>query len=162
MARTRRLSDDEILAQIPAAEARARKARRDGMRAVSVAYDDRQRRVTMELSNGYLFGFPVKSVPSLKTATPETLRAVRLSPSGAALHWDALNVDLEVAGLVVASMGREAQLRAFAKAAGSVTSERKAAAARANGAKGGRPRLTSSASRGKTIEPAKGVARKRR
>lgn len=141
MARTHRLSDAAILAQIPAAEARAAKARKDGMRAVSVSYDDRRGRLILELTNGYLFGFPVKNVPALEAASPAQLQAVRLSPSGAALHWDALDVDLEVPGLVVASMGREAQLRAFAKAAGSVTSEKKAAAARANGAKGGRPRL---------------------
>jgi DNA invertase Pin-like site-specific DNA recombinase len=53
------------------------------------------------------------------------------------LHWEELDTDLSVAGLLAGLFGTRAHL---ARQAGSATSPAKAAAARANGAKGGRPR----------------------
>jgi hypothetical protein len=53
------------------------------------------------------------------------------------LHWEALNIDLSLPGLMSGLFGARSYL---AKVAGSSTSAAKAAAARANGAKGGRPR----------------------
>lgn len=139
MDKRRSLSDEEILAQIPAAKAHAAKARKTGMRATAASYDPARHMVMLELTNGYAFGFPVDSVRALRRASAQQLARVRVTPSGASLHWDALDADLDVAGLIVASLGKAA-LSEFGRAAGSVTSDRKAAAARANGAKGGRPR----------------------
>jgi hypothetical protein len=57
------------------------------------------------------------------------------------LHWPALDVDLFVPGLVVGIFGTRAWMtRELARVAGQTTSPAKAAAARSNGAKGGRPR----------------------
>jgi hypothetical protein len=98
----------------------------------------------LELTSGFVFGFPAAAVPALARATPAQLAAVELSPGGGALHWEALDVDLSVAGLLLASVGRAEKLRELARLAGATTSEAKAAAARANGAKGGRPRKAGS------------------
>ena len=135
-----RTSDAEILAQIPAARARAARERTAGRRATSAAYDPRSGRIMLELTSGYVFGFPAASIPALARATPAQLAAVELSPGGSALHWEGLDVDLSVPGLLLSAVGRAAKLREMARLAGSTTSEAKAVAARANGAKGGRPR----------------------
>ncbi|HEX5438990.1 MAG TPA: DUF2442 domain-containing protein [Gemmatimonadaceae bacterium] len=140
MARVQRTSKATILAQIPAARARERHARQAGQRATSASYDRRTGRVMMELTSGYLFGFPAAAIPSLAEASPEELAAVALSPGGSGLHWEALDVDLSVPGLLLSALGRSQQLSELARLAGQVTSPAKTAAARANGAKGGRPR----------------------
>ena len=57
------------------------------------------------------------------------------------LHWPALDADLYVPALVAGVFGtRDWMAKEWARTAGSATSPTKAAAARANGAKGGRPR----------------------
>lgn len=130
----------EILKQIPAARARDAHERRQGRRAVAAYYDRSTGRVMMELTTGFVFGFPAKAIPALAKATPTQLAAVELSPGGSGLHWEELDADLSVPGLLLSSMGHSEKLRELARLAGRATSPAKAAAARANGAKGGRPR----------------------
>lgn len=139
MARSR-TARAEILAQIPAARVRETRERGAGRRAVAASYDRRTGRVMVELTSGFVLGFPPAVVPALAAATPSQLAAVEVSPGGSGLHWEALDVDLSVAGLLLSSLGRAEQVRELARAAGRVTSPAKAAAARVNGAKGGRPR----------------------
>ena len=57
--------------------------------------------------------------------------------TGYGLHWEALNEDHALPALVAGIFGTK---RYMAQLAGRATSPAKAAAARANGAKGGRPR----------------------
>ena len=130
----------EILAQIPAARAREARERRAGRRAISAHYDRRNGRVVMELTSGYVFGFPIQTIPALASATAAQLDAVELSPSGDGLHWEALDADLSVPGLLLAAVGRSQKLSELGRMAGRTRSLAKAAAARANGTKGGRPR----------------------
>lgn len=94
----------------------------------------------MELTNGFVFGFPASAVPALAGATAAQLARVELSPGGSALHWDELDADLSVAGLLLASVERSERLSELARLAGSTSTPAKARAARANGSKGGRPR----------------------
>jgi hypothetical protein len=125
MARTPRTAKAEIL---------------QGRRALAASYDPGTDRVMVELTSGYVFGFPAKLIPQLANATPDTLALVEVSPGGIGLHWEALDVDLSVPGLLLSSLGRSERARELARLAGRTTSRAKAAAARANGAKGGRPR----------------------
>lgn len=53
------------------------------------------------------------------------------------LHWEALDVDLSIPGLLTGLFGTKAYM---ARQAGRTKFPAKAAAARANGLKGGRPR----------------------
>jgi hypothetical protein len=94
----------------------------------------------VELTNGFVFGFPSKAIPQLAKVKPSVLATVEVSPGGSALHWEALDVDLSVPGLLLSSLGRSDKMRELARVAGRTTSAAKSAAARANGAKGGRPR----------------------
>jgi hypothetical protein len=135
----RRLSDAEILQQIPQARAAERGARKRGHRARVVHYDRATGRIVVELLSGVLFAFPVASVPALRRASSRELAQVTLSASGSVLSWDALDVDVSVAGLLLAAVDPAERVRHLATLAGRTTSPAKAAAARANGAKGGRP-----------------------
>lgn len=139
MARSR-TPRNEIIRQFTAARGAETRARRAGRRAVAAHFDGAAGRVMLELSNGTVFGFPARSIPQLAAATPGDLKEVCVSPGGGALSWKALDVDLSVPGLLVASLGRAEQVRQLARLAGASRSPAKAAAARANGAKGGRPR----------------------
>lgn len=135
-----RTSKAEILRQIPTARTREVRERATGRRAVSAYYDRQSGRVMMELTSGFVFGFPAKSIPALAKASPQQLAAVELSPRGSGLHWEDLDADLSVPGLLLSTIGRSERLSELGRLAGRARSPAKAAAARANGAKGGRPR----------------------
>jgi hypothetical protein len=62
-----------------------------------------------------------------------------LEQRGASLHWAPLGVDFSLAGLLAGVLGTRAWMAELGRRGGSVRSDAKAAAARANGRKGGRP-----------------------
>jgi hypothetical protein len=136
----RRLSDEKVLAQLPAARSRARVARAREPRAKRALYDQARRLIIVELTNGAIFGFPPRLAQGLRGAAAEALAQVTVSPSGEALHWDTLDADLRVPALLQGMFGTRAWMRQLAQAGGRSRSDAKARAARANGAKGGRPR----------------------
>jgi hypothetical protein len=108
--------------------------------AVSARYDARKKLVVVELANGASFAFPPQLAQGLADARAADLAVIELSPLGTGLHWPRLNADLTVEGLLVGVFGSRAWMRQHAAKAGRATSQAKALAARANGAKGGRPR----------------------
>jgi hypothetical protein len=124
-------------AQIEAAAERGRVARHNEPRAASARYDRRVGRMIVELTNGCTFTFPPLLAQGLESATADQLGAVEVLGAGYGLHWDALDADLSIPGLLAGLFGTQAYM---ARQAGRATSPAKAAAARANGAKGGRPR----------------------
>ena len=140
MTKASRTPRAEILRQIAAARAHEIRERKIGRRAVSASYDRRTGRVMVELTSGFVFGFPTRAIPELATASADMLAAVAVTPGGSGLHWEALDVDLSVPGLLLSSVGQSDKVRELARLAGRATSPAKAAAARTNGAKGGRPR----------------------
>lgn len=124
-------------AEIDAARERGRIARQAEPRAASARYDRDQGRIVVELTNGSSFAFPPGLVQGLEEATEAALSDIEILGAGYGLHWDALDTDLSVPGLMAGLFGTKAHM---ARRAGQATSFAKAAAARANGAKGGRPR----------------------
>jgi hypothetical protein len=135
-----RTSKSDILRQIAPARGREVRERKAGRRAVVASYNRRTGLVMMELASGFVFGFPAKAIPALAEASDEQLSAVELSPGGSGLHWNDLDVDLSVSGLLLSSVDRSEKLSELARLAGKSRSRAKTRAARANGAKGGRPR----------------------
>lgn len=120
------------------AAGKARRAR--GELARSVAYDARRRRLEIELMSGVAIAIPVAQVQCLASAKPEAIRAVHVTGGGSSLRWEALDADLSVPDLVAGCFGTRTWMMSLARSAGRVRSEAKAAAARENGKKGGRPR----------------------
>ena len=127
------LTDD----QIDAATQRGRAASLHEPRAAAARYDGQLGRVIVELTNGCIFAFPPKLAQGLETATEEQLAEIEILGAGYGLHWEALDADLSIPGLLAGLFGTKAYL---ARQAGQAKSPAKAAASRANGAKGGRPR----------------------
>jgi hypothetical protein len=126
--------------QVRAARTRAREAAQSSTRAVTARYDAASRRIEVELANGFHFSFPTDTAQGLRGASPEDLAEVEVTPLGDGLHWEKLDADLLVASLLRGVFGTEQWMRELGRSGGRVRSERKAAAARANGRKGGRPR----------------------
>lgn len=124
-------------AAIDAALERGRAARASEPRAAAARYDRASGRVIVDLENGCTFAFPPRLAQELEGASDDQLAAVEILGQGYGLHWEELDVDLSLPGLMAGIFGTKAWM---ARRAGQATSAAKAAAARANGAKGGRPR----------------------
>lgn len=122
---------------IEAAEARGLLVRSKEPRAVSARYDRDQKRVVVELANGATFAFPASLAQGLEGASESELASIEILGNGYGLHWESLDVDLSVPGLLAGIFGTRSYM---ARRAGQATSAAKAAASRVNGAKGGRPR----------------------
>jgi hypothetical protein len=106
-------------------------------RAVRAWYDAERNLVMFEMKNRCVFGFPPPEVPywGLNEATPGQLAQVETE--GEVLHWEDIDADISVPGLLLHLLNVKAW---YAKWLGGAKSEAKAAAARENGKKGGRPR----------------------
>ncbi len=126
-------------ADIAAANARGRTARATEPHAEAARYDRASGRIIVDLTNGATFAFPPALVQGLDKATAQELAEVEIIGAGYGLHWEKLDVDYSVPGLVNGVFGTA---KWMASRAGRTSSAAKAAAARANGAKGGRPRKT--------------------
>jgi hypothetical protein len=135
--KNRILTDEEVECLLASAERGPDPADEIEPRAVTAWYDAGRGLVMFELKNGCLFGFPPQGdgYPLLNHATPEQLAQVEVE--GEALHWEELDGDVTVPGLLLHLLNVKAW---YAKWLGGAKSEAKAAAARENGKKGGRPR----------------------
>jgi hypothetical protein len=124
-------------AQIDAALERGKAARLHEPRAAAASYDRELDRIVVELTNGCTFAFPPRLAQGLEAATSDQLAQVEILGAGYGLHWEVLDCDLSIPGLLAGLFGTRAFM---ARHAGQSTSPAKAVAARSNGAKGGRPR----------------------
>lgn len=112
-----------------------------GLRVRTACYDAATGRVLVDLENGCSFAFRARMADGLGSAPDADLADVEILGAGYGLHWEKLDVDLSVPGLLTGLFGTKAHMdRLRAARAGSASSPLKAAAARRNGAKGGRPR----------------------
>ena len=127
-------------AQAKAAEARGRAMLAEEPRAAAARYDPASGRIIVDLANGCTFAFPARRVQELEDATEAEIAEVEVLGAGFGLHWPSRDADLSLRGLMNGVFGTRAWMSELARRAGRATSPAKAAAARANGAKGGRPR----------------------
>ena len=127
------ITDEEI----GAARQRGRVEEETEPRARSARYDRKTGRIVVELKNDCIFAFPARRAQGLENATDDELAEVEVLGLGYGLHWERLNEDHDVPALLAGIFGTR---KYMASLAGRATSPAKAAAARANGAKGGRPR----------------------
>lgn len=121
--------------------AKATKRARDGAAPLALAarYERETGRVVVDLSGGCVFAFPAELAQGLRDAPPELLERVEIAPPGDGLHWEELDADLSVAGLLRGVFGTRAWMSELGRAGGRARTEAKARAARLNGRKGGRP-----------------------
>ena len=137
---TNLISEEELDVQIAKAKAASKKADEEEPRAVSVRFDQSSGLIVIALKNGAFFSFPPNLVQGLGEAAPEDLDDVWLDPSGSSVHWDRLDADFNIAGLVTGIFGTKAWMSELGRKGGQVTSPTKAESSRNNGKKGGRPK----------------------
>lgn len=126
--------------QLQAAEARGQELLQTEPRARAARYDRKSGQITIDLINGCTYIFPARLVQELSGASPEDLATIKIEGMGFNLNWPNLGADLYVPALVAGVFGTRQWMRqALARQAGQTKSPAKAAAARANGRKGGRP-----------------------
>jgi hypothetical protein len=124
-----------------AAEARMKNELKNQSKAVRARYDRRVSRIVVSLDNGLELAFPPRLAQGLEDATPAELGVIEISPLGDGLHWPKLDADLYVPALLQGVFGSKSWMaRHLGSAGGRARSNAKAAAARENGRKGGRPR----------------------
>jgi hypothetical protein len=134
----KKLTREQILAQIPAARAAGKAAMKEPWWPVHVEWVAEHDAVLIGTKGGISFLVPRSRIKEIKKAEPEQLVAVDLAGEG--IRWEELDVDLSVRGLLADALGPSFSTRAAGAIGGRARTKAKAAAARANGAKGGRPR----------------------
>ena len=124
------------------AQARARgKARaEDPSAVVGARYDSIADAIDLRFGAGGSMSIPRRLVPGLEQASETTIESIEVSPAGDALSWPSLDVDVYVPGLVERAFGSRLLAASTGRQGGRRRSKAKATAAKANGAKGGRPR----------------------
>ncbi|MAG99068.1 MAG: DUF2442 domain-containing protein [Rhodospirillales bacterium] len=109
--------------------------------AVSARYDRRLGRVVVRLSTGLDVAFAPGQAQGLEKARPGDLAVIEISPSGLGLHFPKLDADLYLPALLEGLLGSRQWMAArLGQRGGKARSASKAAASRANGKLGGRPR----------------------
>ena len=98
--------------------------------------------ISARLSLGALALLAVTSgAARAQTPSPADLAEIKVSPAGLGLHWPKLDADVYVPALLQGVFGSKRWMAAqLGATGGQARSHAKAAAARENGRKGGRPR----------------------
>jgi len=117
-----------------------RRAAKTEPRAARATYRERGDAIRIELTNGAVITLPVKLIPELRRAERSDVRSVEVLGRGSGLHWQSLELDLSVPGLVSSVFAGPEWMAELGRIGGRRSSAAKAAAARRNGRKGGRPR----------------------
>jgi hypothetical protein len=130
-------------AEFEAATERGRQFERENPKATAVRYEAASGRLVIDFANGSTFLLPARSLQDLSDASDDDLAQVALERDYY-IRWDRLDVDFTIPGLLSGIFGTASFMEAQRRG-GQSRSPAKAAAARANGAKGGRPRKTPSA-----------------
>jgi hypothetical protein len=134
------VAEAELQAQIEKAVKTGEQEFRTQPRAERAEYDRKSNKIWIYLNNKCVFGFPPAIVKELAGAAEEEIEKVKVNPIGDALHWDDLNAHYTIAGLLAGVFGTRRWMQELGRKGGLSTSGAKSAAARKNGAKGGRPR----------------------
>ena len=128
---------DEELSQAIAAGRRRRATER---RAASVRYNSDRDAVEIELTDGAAVRLPRAMVEEFRDVPPADMTKLRVSPAGYGIKLDEHDIDISVHGLIAALATPGDAASSLGKLGGAARSDAKRVSARANGAKGGRPR----------------------
>lgn len=80
-------------------------------RARTVRYDRDEDRLVVELVNGSTFSFPPGLLQGFDRATPAQIAEVEIWGQGFGLHWELLDADFTVEGLMAGRFGTARYMR---------------------------------------------------
>ena len=131
-------SDAAFLQEIKEARAATKRMMKEPWWPVAARYHRGADHIIIGLRGGAVVAIPRAAIKELNKAAAADIEAVELVGDG--LHWEELDVDVSISGLIARVLGPGFVAREAGRLGGTARSEAKAAAARANGLKGGRPR----------------------
>lgn len=126
-------------AEIEAARAQGRLTTPHLPHATRAAYCAADDVIEVDLSTGVGLRLPRRLLQGLAEATPDQLAEITIVGPGTGLYWPQLDVDHYLPGLLAGVFGTRQWMAELGRKGGQRTSPAKAAAARANGRRGGRP-----------------------
>ncbi len=103
-----------------------------------VCYDPAIEKLVLELKNGVVFQLPKHLFQGIATASDDAIQSLKIGPRGASIHWESLDLDFSVVGLLAGIFGTRVWMTEIGRMGGRSSSPAKAEAARRNGKKGGR------------------------
>src|ERR1700744_4636835 len=117
------MTKDWMDKEIDRARARGRRLAIAEPRAARARYEARTGRVAVDLTNGCSFALPARSLQGLEKASDAELAKVEVLGTGHGLHWEALDADFTVPGLLMGIFGTSTwMLSELARQAGRTTS----------------------------------------
>jgi hypothetical protein len=129
---------------IDLANQRAKALQASFPKAVSARYDQKNRRIEIQLSSNLHVSFSPRDAQGLGKATPSQLQEIEISPSGFGIHFPKLDADLYLPAILQGFLGSQKWMASrLGQAGGKSRSAAKQAASRVNGKLGGRPRKVS-------------------
>ena len=131
----------ELRSNFVRASRAGKRAAKTEARASTVVYRPKEHALQMRLTNGAAITLPLELIPNLRRASPQDIRAVEILGQGGGLHWESLDLDISVPGLLSSVFAGPEWLAELGRIGGRKSSAAKAAAARRNGRRGGRPRI---------------------
>ena len=126
-------------AELDAALAQGRLAAPRLPRAIRAEYCVTDDVILVELSTGVGLRLPRRLLQRLAEASPEQLAEIEILGPGTGLYWPQIDVDHYLPGLLQGVFGTREWMAELGRKGGRSASPAKAAAARANGRRGGRP-----------------------
>jgi len=118
-----RMSDEEFERQYIEATRRGERALKTETQARRATYDRDSNRLIIELKNGVVFIIPCDLLQGLRGANQDEIAEVELMPRGAALHWEKLDADFSVGGLMRGIYGNEAWMESLQRENGKVVTQ---------------------------------------
>ncbi len=119
---------------------RATDRERSATKIVAASYHGKDDVIAIELSTGAELTVPRSLIPGFADATPAMLRELEITPGSEGLWSEAADDGVLLEQLLIAAAGAPMLGSIGARINAAKTSTARAAASRANGAKGGRPR----------------------
>jgi len=129
-------------AEMRQAVKRARQRERTSTKIRAVCYDGDRDKIVADLSTGVTLTVPRRAIPGFAGASRKALGDVAITPGGEGLWSDAADDGALLEQLLILAAGEATLGTIGARINASKKSPKRAAASRANGIKGGRPRKT--------------------
>jgi hypothetical protein len=120
----------------------ARQRERIATKIHGVRYDTDRDTIVAELSTGATLIVPRRAIPGFAQSSPQALADVAITPGNEGLWSDAVDDGVQLEQLLVLAAGEATLGTIGARINASKKSPARAAASRANGTKGGRPRTS--------------------